>query len=275
MKKDLHIVFGEQSKAVLIESNLLEAASVEIVAFNDLLSLGPLCDSEDISRINSRKLWLASILDNYEESNIFSIEADHNSIQNILTNKDAYSKVYIWLGSHTNERIAAARLLFHIKKLSIPIFKLDFSKGKFKNVNGAPIILNSLCVMKVQNLLEIAPYFEEINSQEIQSFASLWSTLRTSNSFVRIFDKNGILIEGDESFFDQYLLNRCTATNQSSAYIAGCAMSDIWEDYDDIPTGDIFIFHRLNHLGKNGKIQISERTKERGNILFQVRKSYT
>ncbi|MCY4781187.1 DUF3658 domain-containing protein [Sphingobacterium sp. UT-1RO-CII-1] len=113
--------------------------------------------------------------------------------------------------------------------------------------------MDSEVVMNMQNLLDIAPNFEEMNAQEIQSFASLWSTLQTNDSAIRIFDKNGNLIEGSESFFDQYLLNRCTATNQSSAYILGCAMCDIWEDYNDIPTGDIFLFHRLKPARKEWK----------------------
>lgn len=273
MKKHLHIIYGEQSRATLIESNCIEPKSGEIISFNDLLALGPLCDIGNIARIEARKLGLATILNQIDdiEVGIYSIEANHNSIQNIIANQHVYNKIYLWLGPHTDEKITAARLLFHIEKLNIPIFKLDFSKGNFKKVNGDPMALNSLRVMNVQNLQEIASHFMEMDTAEIQSFAALWSTLRTNDSTIRIFDKNGELLEGDKSFFDQYLLNRCTATNQGSAYIIGCAMCDIWEDFDHVPTGDIFLFERLNQLGIDGKIQISERREERGGILFQAR----
>lgn len=272
-KKNLHIVHGEQSKATLLESNCVAAGSEEIVSFNELLSFGPLCDIDSTARIEARKLGLARILNLNDgaEDDIFSIAANHNSIQSILANQHDYNKIYLWLGPHTDEMITAARLLFHIEKLNIPIFKLDFSQGNFKNSKGAPIVLNSLRVMNVQNLQEIAPHFVEMDTGKIRSFAALWSTLRTNDSAIRIFDKNGELLEGDESFFDQYLLNRCTTTNQGSAYIVGCAMGDIWEDFDHIPTGDIFLFDRLNQLGRDGKIQISERREERGGILFQAR----
>lgn len=275
IKKDLHIVFGPSGKANLSRSQIVNKDHGDILGFDDPLSLGPLCDLDEMEHIENRKLWLKRIFDSFEsEDGSNFVDANLNQIRTLLQTIRNYKSIYLWLGNYANEKLTTARLLSHLQGLTIPIFKADFAKAEFKNGKGEDIKLISLQVMKEADVLELGKHFEELSEQDKRSFISLWEQLQKDKSVIHLFDKEDNCISKDESFFDNYLLNRCSDQSKKSAFVVAYTLFDIWDEWGRGEVGDGYLYYRLNVLEKEGKVEITDRheNSERGRQIFNVRR---
>ncbi|WP_313420195.1 DUF1835 domain-containing protein [Sphingobacterium multivorum] len=274
-KKDLHITFGFSGNATLIQSKLIDVEKGEILGFTEALSLGPLCDLGDAEAIESRKAWWTNVFGSIqsEGSNNF-VDDNLAFLKKVISSSDRYRHIYLWLGDDANEKIIIARLLSHLKESSTPIHKLNFHHMNFRNEKGEKLNLRSLQVMREDNIVEAAKHFEKLSEDDIQSYSSLWSHIRSNDAVVNLFDDSGKHLAGDETFFDAYLLKRCNETPQRSALIVGYTLCDIWDEFYDSSVGDLFLFYRLKELADMGKIEISNphEDPERAKIVFDVRK---
>lgn len=272
-KKDLHIVYGFSSKATLVESNFINPEQGYILEFDDFPSIGPICDLDNIDAIEARKEWIENIYGTIElEDKSNWIENNLNRIKTLLQTANDYKCIYLWLGDNSDEKITAARLLYHLQDLPLPIYKLNFSKMDFRNDQGVKLDLSTLQTMRIENVTEAALHFEEMSIQDKQIFYSIWETLLTDKNMIHLFDKSNKYFSEDETFFDQYLLNRCSKQTQKSSLIVGYTLCDIWAEFEGV--GDIFLFHRLNILANKGLIEITDRheDQERGQMIFNVRR---
>lgn len=273
--KDLHLTFGFVGTAILTQSQLIDPKLGEILGFTDPLSQGPLCDLDDIEAIKNRKLWLQEAFGSIrsEEGDNF-IDDNLNLLRKLINTSNKYKTIYLWLGDEANEKITTARLLYYLNGLAIPIYRLNFNKMEFWNEEGVKLVLTSLQVMRVEDISVASQHFEELSTDDKQAFVSLWDRIRTDQSVVHIFDKSAELVSGDETFFDQYLLERCNDQSKRSSLIVGYTLCDIWEKFGSGSVGDVFLFYRLHELANKGKIAISNLHEDvgRAKVVFDVRK---
>jgi len=273
-KKDLHITFGFSGTALLTQSQLVDLDQDEIVGFTDSLCLGPLCTLDDTEAIENRKSWWEKVLRSirFEYGNS-SVDDDLHLLRDIISSADRYSSIYLWLGDDANEKITIARLLSYLKELSTPIHKLNFHHVDFRNEKGEKLNLGSLQVMRAENIPGVAKHFEKLSDDDIQSYATLWENIYQKQEIINLFNRSGKHIIGDETFFDPYLLKRCSDKPQRSSYIVGHALCDIWDEFCDSSIGDLFLYHRLKALANKGKITISNphEDAERAKLVFDVR----
>ncbi len=274
-KKDLHITFGFSGKTLLTESQLIDSHLGDISGFTDSLGLGPLCDLDDMGAIDKRKSWWQNVLGSIqsEGANNF-IDDNLLLLEKITSSYDRYRNIYLWLGDDANERITTARFLYSLKELSVSIYKLNFRNMDFRNEKGVKLNLTSLQVMRAENILKAAKHFEKLSEDDVQYYVSLWENIRAKESVIHLFSKSGSYLSGDETFFDQYLLNRCSDVPQRSSYVVGYTLCEIWDEFCDTSVGDIFLFYRLKELANLGKIEISNphEDAERAAMVFDVRK---
>lgn len=269
--KQLHITFGFSGNATLIQSKFIDPEQGEIVSLTDPLAIGTLCDLDDQERINSRKEWLQKSLGSIESEKEQNFIDDNLALlKSLIDSANKYEKIYLWLGDEANEKLTTARLLFYLQNTSTPIYKLNFNKMEFKNLKGERLDLSSLQILKTEQISTASKQFEKLSSDEITAFATLWESVRTEPSTLRVFDKKGKYLSGDDSFFDSFLLQKSSDTPQVSSTIVGYSLCNIWDCYGGGNVGDIFLFYRLNELAKEGKINISNRDLERPKILFDV-----
>ncbi|MBD1433668.1 DUF1835 domain-containing protein [Sphingobacterium sp. DN00404] len=275
LRKDLHITFGFSGNAVLKESQLINTKQGEILGFTDPLSQGPLCDLEDTETIKRRKLWMKDVFGSIQlEGGSTFIDDDLNLLTRLMNNAVDFNAIYLWLGDEADEKITAARLLYHLQGQLIPIYKLNFDKMEFRNEKGTKLEINTLQVMCVDNIPEASKYFVELSAADKQAFVSLWDNIREDVSAVHIFDKSGKYVSGNETFFDELLLSKCNNTTQRSSLIVANTLFTIWEKFGGGVVGDLFLYHRLKMLSKMGKIEISNphEDAERAKMIFDVKK---
>lgn len=271
-KKDLHIVFGSSGETILSQSQIVNKDEGDILSLCDLVSLGPLSNLDDSTGIESRKSWFRKFLNpiEYDDGSNF-VDNDFNLIKTLSGRVGNYKHVQLWFGSDASEKIATARLLYHLQGLTISIFKLNLSQVKFKTDKGVILDTSSLQQVAQADVPKLLNHFEELTEQDRQSYASLWQKLINDNGSIHLFDKKNNCISRDESFLDRYLMNRCT-TQTKSAMVVGYVLIDLWEEWGLGEIGDIILYYRLNILEKEGKVKITERDEdpERGRRLFNV-----
>lgn len=275
LKKDLHITFGFSGETILTQSKIIDDAQGEICNFRDQLALGPLCDLDNIA-IENRKRWFQKLFGSIpSEGEDSFIDDDLNLLKKLIDTSNRYENIYLWLGGEANEKITTARLLFHLQGISVPMYRLNFDKMEFRNKEGVKLDLTSLQAMTVENIPEVSRYFEELSKEDKRSFVSIWDNLLTDKSVIHLYDKSGNYVSGDETFFDEYLLNRCNETPQRSSLIVAYTLFDIWEKFGGGSIGDRFLFHRLNELGNMGKIEISSphENADRAKLVFDVKEA--
>ncbi|WP_140938597.1 DUF1835 domain-containing protein [Sphingobacterium lumbrici] len=274
-KKDLHVTFGFAGNATLIQSQIIDIEKGEIRNFNDPLSQGPLCDLDDVEAIENRKRWLQNVFGSIQsEGGSNFIDDNLSLLRELIDTSNTYEKIYLWVGDEADEKITTARLLFHLQDLSIPIYRLNFDKMEFQNEKGVKLYPTSLQVMRVEDISEASQHFDELSAGDKQFFVSIWEHLRTDQSVVHLFNRSGKYVSGEDTFFDQYLLNHCTDKPKRSPFIVADTLFDIWEEFRGGCVGDSFLYHRLNELAHGGKIEISNRHEdpERAKVVYDVRK---
>jgi hypothetical protein len=141
------------------------------------------------------------------------------------------------------------------------------------NAVGKTVVPKSLNVLSAENIKTIGWCFEEISESEKQRFVLLWKQLLVDDAVFRIFNKEGVCIMGDETFYDRYLLNRCAKRSQLSSRIVGYTLMDIWDEFGlGEGAGDSYLYYRLNILGEMGKVEISDRADhpESNRRIFNV-----
>ncbi|GHE31242.1 DUF1835 domain-containing protein [Sphingobacterium griseoflavum] len=271
----LHITFGFSGKATLVQSKLINLEKDEILCFTDPLALGPLCDLDDLQAIVRRKTWWRkSVGCIHTEGNNNFVDDNLLLLKKVISSSDRYSHIYLWLGDNANEKITTARLLSYLKKLSTPIHKLNFHSMNCRDEQGEKLNTGSLQVMREDQVLEAAKHFQRLSKPDIQPYASLWAHIRKNDAVINLFNSAGNPVAGDQTFFDEYLLRRCSETPQRSSLIVGYTLCDIWNTFHDGSVGDLFLYHRLKELANMGEIEISNPHEdlERAKMVFDVRK---
>ncbi|QBQ41917.1 DUF1835 domain-containing protein [Sphingobacterium psychroaquaticum] len=274
-QKDLHIIFGLHSKNLLMQSEQIDPERSEILVLHDSLSLGPLYDLYDKKSSEYRNLWWDKIgATKLKEDEVNYILDETNNVKNAIDKSDNYDNIYLWLGHNTDEIILTARILHYLKEVAIPVFKLNLTKTIFTNDKGMETEFHSIQMMKAEHVQGVSKYFEELNINDKTYYASLWEQIGKEQSFVRIFGKSMNYVSGDETFLDQFLINNCKETVQTSSYVVAYTLFELWNHYGfGCGIGDLFLYYRLRQLGKMGKIEIqyAQEGTDRRETIFDVK----
>jgi len=276
MNKDIHIVFGFTGRAILTQSDYIDAEKDEILCFADPLNIGPLCDLDRPLHVTQRKNWLDNVIGPfYLDDNVHFIDDNINSLKKLIKSIDSYNSIYLWLGNVDNEKLTASWLLYHLQLSDIPVFKVNFDRIAYKNKSGNMVKGYSLSRIDQAVISKIDWPIELMSEDAKRDMVSLWEQIRDDEYVIHTLDKDGKLINSEESYFDSYLLDECCSEPIRSSQIVGYALCKIWNDHGmNCTIGDGFLFYRLNQLGKEGLIEITERSDvpDRANAIFTVRK---
>ncbi|MFD2556063.1 DUF1835 domain-containing protein [Sphingobacterium tabacisoli] len=278
MKKDIHIAFGFTGRAILTESNYIDIEKDEILCFTDPLNIGPLCDLNRPLHVSQRKEWLDNTIGSSNiDDNVHFVDDNVNSLKKLIESIDSYNRICLWLGNIDNEQLTASWLLYHLQLSDIPVFKVNFDRIVYKNRIGNMVKASSLRLIDQTVISKIDWPIELMSEEAKRDMVSLWERIRDDEYVIHTLDKDGKLISSDESYFDSYLLDECSSEPVRSALIVAHTLCKIWDDHgENCSIGDGFLFHRLNQLGEEGLIEITERSDEpdRASTIFTVRKVY-
>lgn len=272
MAKEYHIIYGEQAKAVIQQSQSVDFSNpnVEIIALMDNLNEGKLYDLKTLKGIEDRVKWFEEFYSGYIWSDL--IKNNAKDCKFILETIQQNDQVFIWLGNDATEYVWKCAVVDFLKDLIVDINIIDWQNVIGYNVSGQEINLDYLSICNPENVFVAGQNFRVLAKSEKQNLIDEWNRIFVNNSDIRNLN-TGNLEEGDASFFDEMLINRCTNEFQKGAYIVGMTLCDIYDKYKSGGIGDYYLFRRLEQLSETGQLEISElivRGRDYAN-LFNVR----
>lgn len=245
-KENIHIVFGRTGRRTLIDSNVIDLNKSQIISFDDILNIGPVCDINASEDIQKRIDWLQRVFGDNPNP---PVEQDLKNIETIVENADNINELFIWTGYCVSEIISTARLIYHLLKFDKPIFIANFNTP-VRSVQGNiiyPKALNQTATFQVKDIFE---QFELIDKSRLQNWRNLWEKVKSENGWLWIRDKKGQIVVEKIDYFDSFLLANCNENFQKAARVIGETLADI-----DSNVGDSYLNWRLKQLALNGKIE--------------------
>jgi len=245
-QKDIHIVFGKAAKGTFIYSKAFDMNTIQLICLEDCLNIGPIYDLDSVEEIEKRNDWLLKVFD------VNSFSFINKDIENIKTFIENYEneRIYLWTGYCASDILNTARLLCHLPAPCNNIFIIDFSNVSVKNRFGTVVYPKALYVTEPSQVGEIAKHFYQLTGENLSKLIQLWEKIKVGHSMLRILDKNGQILEKEETFFDSVLVSYCTNEFQKPARIIGQVLADI-----DFNVGDGFLNWRLKQLSLMNKIE--------------------
>lgn len=165
-------------------------------------------------------------------------------------------RIYLWTGLSAAEIITTARLLYNFQVRHNNISVFDFSNFTMKNARGEEVHPEILGATDLSRVNEIHKHFRPLTEDELLKFRELWKRVKVTNSLVWILD-NGQIIDKDETYFDSFLLSRCTNEFQTPARVVGHTLCDT-----NFNVGDAFLNYRLKQLTLMQKLEYRGAMKE-------------
>ena len=245
-KENIHIVFGRIGRRTLIDSNIIDLNKSQIINFDDILNIGPICDISTNEEIQKRIDWLQGVFGNNPNP---PVEQDLKNIKTIIKNVDNINELFIWTGYWASEMLSTARLIYHLSEYDKPIFIANFNTA-VKSIYGDiihPKALNQTATFQVKDIFK---QFELIDKSKLQNWRNLWERVKSENGRLWIRDKNGQIAVKKVDYFDSFLLANCSGNFQKAAKVIGETLADI-----DSNVGDSYLNWRLKQLSLNGKIE--------------------
>ena len=253
LKENLHIVFGKVGRRTLTDSNILDPNKCQVINFDDMLNIGPVCDINANPNIQKRKDWLQQA---FGDISNYPVEEDIKNIETIIEYSCDMNALFFWTGLWASEIVSTARLLSHLSKLDKPVFIANFNTP-VKSIHGNiiyPKALNQTATFQVKNIFE---QFQPIEKSGLIYWIDLWEKVKLEKGKLWIRDSKGQIIAEKTDYFDSFLLANCNDGFQKAARVIGETLADI-----DSNVGDDFLNWRLKQLVLSGKIEAMGRLDE-------------
>ncbi|MCH5715765.1 DUF3658 domain-containing protein [Niabella hibiscisoli] len=261
-EKDLHIVFSVQAKATIQQSEIYDAAKIDLVVLQDYLSIGPIADLDTLNGKQRRINWLVEISQGFSGDIITHIvQSDIKQLDALKSHIDRYPRIYLWTGSDVREMLSASRLLYF---LQIPdysrFFIIDFLNTSVTHSIGAFIYPKSLNETNLDQVAKLYPDFRLIEQQEVSQMQSFWEKLSNDDSHLRIPVEDAYISGSEIDFYDSSLLKHCTKRYQTAIRIVGKTLGNMNEKSIGEGISDGFLNWRLLQLIEEGKLKYRGQT---------------
>lgn len=243
--KDIHIVFTSSARGLFIQCKKFDLDSIQLICLEDCLNLGPICDLDSVEEIEKRNNWLSKVFEvpTYVNGDIEAIKSFIENYKN--------EKIYLWTGHAASEIINTARLLYRLQPKNNNVFVFDFSNFSMKNIHGEIVYPRCLNATGLSQVDEVEKHFHQLTDEDVSKFKKLWKKVKFGNSLLWILDKNGQIVEKEETYFDSLLLSYCTHEFQHPARIIGYTLCDV-----DFNIGDLYLHYRMKQLVLMNKLEI-------------------
>lgn len=255
MVEEIHIVYGEIGKAILLQSNCVDFSSSDraIILLKDNLTEGPLFDLKTQDRLSDRIGWFEEF---YNASDSYHMrEESARKVGRQLCEIRAGCVVYIWLGNEGNEYVWKSAVLNFLQDVAAAIFVIDWGniwvEGKFGKFNPY-----SLYVCAKDQVSIVNGSFSPLSDVERLHWSNIWAGLYKNNSSLRVLKENKV-IESDVSFYDEMVLAHCTDEFQRSTYVVGLTLGYLYSECRGAGVGDMFLFERVRQLANQGVLEIT------------------
>ena len=191
----IHIVFGAAPAGSLKQalSEVKQDQADDIIAFDDIYSIGPLLHLHEHEGQEKRKEWLRKVISN-EFGHIDDMVNDqHRMLQQIKDIKDG-SRILIWTGSNAHEQIGLRYAIYLLKKrIKLSLINTTTAFDQLFNTNTRIMILRhagEITSEKFKILYESKEHIHTMTKEERERLQNEWLSFAKENHTLRIWQKD-------------------------------------------------------------------------------------
>jgi hypothetical protein len=215
--KDLHIVWGVQARALVLMGAFYNLDEMDLVCFEDLLSIGPIGNLDVKEGTANRACWLAQLEPAFSSQLAAMVQSDVELIREIRIKIDNYKRVFLWTGFDTSEILCASRLLFHLKWVSLPpIFTIGFLQNSVTQRIGEFIYPRSLKETAINQVSALFHNFAPLTRERFESMQLIWKSTVAGEACLRVANDQSEILGVEIEFFDADIKSHCTLRYQAA-----------------------------------------------------------
>ncbi|MCP1530939.1 DUF1835 domain-containing protein [Bacillus sp. FSL W8-1143] len=256
----IHIVFGAAAAGSLKQAlrEMKQDQVNEIIAFDDIYSIGPLLHLHEQEGQEKRIEWLRHVMSN--EYGYFDdmITNQHRMFQQIKDIKDGTS-ILIWTGNNAHEQIGLRYAIYLLKEKNIELSLINTTTAfdQLFNTNTRRMDIRhagEITTEKLKVLYKSKEHMHSVTKEERAQLLIEWLSFAKENHTLRIWQK-GQTISVPEDEFDAYLVKMAKRLHQShpeEEYIVTPRLIGEVLGHLEQYIGDDFIEYRLKTLIDQG-----------------------
>ena len=242
--KSIHIVNGNSAAGTLkhVLKNDKKYSTNIVYCFNDFLSIGPLFQIESNIGQLKRKTYLSELIHKIDSD--YPLNEIINDISECINfNFSDYDNVIVWHGNNAPERILK---LFCCKIIrNKKLYEVDVSK--LQTEANIPYAVAECTPESVKILLNSS---SKVSQEDYTKSNQKWNQITLSKSKLRIYNSSGNIENVPETFYDQFIIEKCTNEFTLALKIVGIVLGESGQ-----LIGDTFITYRLLYLIEAKKLK--------------------
>ncbi|MGE8139889.1 DUF1835 domain-containing protein [Bacillus safensis] len=252
----IHIIFGAAAAGSLKQAirEMKQDQINDIIAFDDIYSIGPLLYLHEHKGQANRIEWLRNVMSN--EFGYFDdmVNDQYRMLQQIKEIK-AGSRILIWTGSNAHEQIGLRYAVYLLKEKSIELSVINTTTAfdQLFNTNTRRMDIRhsgEITSEKLKVLYRSKEHIHTVSTEEREKLQNEWLSFAKENHTLRIW-KKGQTISVPEDEFDAYLVKMAKRLHQSAPedeYIVTPRLIGEVIGHLDQYIGDDFIEYRIKKL---------------------------
>ncbi|MCP9286101.1 DUF1835 domain-containing protein [Bacillus safensis] len=252
----IHIIFGAAAAGSLKQAvrEMKQDQIDDIIAFDDIYSIGPLLHLHEDEGQANRIEWLRNVMSN--EYGYFDdmVNDQHRMLQQIKETT-AGSRILIWTGSNAHEQIGLRYAVYLLKEKSIELSVINTTTAfdQLFNTNTRRMDIRhsgEITSEKLKVLYRSKEHIHTVSTEEREKLQNEWLSFAKENHTLRIW-KKGQTISVPEDEFDAYLVKMAKRLHQSAPedeYIVTPRLIGEVIGHLDQYIGDDFIEYRIKKL---------------------------
>nr|MDH3176170.1 DUF1835 domain-containing protein [Bacillus pumilus] len=256
----IHIVFGAAAAGSLKQAlrEMKQDQVNDIIAFDDIYSIGPLLHLHEHEGQEKRIEWLRNVISNEFGHFDDMVTDQHRMLQQIKDIKDGTS-IFIWTGSNAHEQIGLRYAIYLLKEKNIELSLINTTTAfdQLFNTNTRRMDIRhagEITTEKLKVLYKSKEHMHSVTKEERAQLLIEWLSFAKENHTLRIWQK-GQTISVPEDEFDAYLVKMAKRVHQSEPeedYIKTPRLIGEVIGYLEQYIGDDFIEYRLKTLIDQG-----------------------
>ncbi|PAC80737.1 hypothetical protein CHI05_15675 [Bacillus sp. 7788] len=256
----IHIVFGAATAGSLKQAfrEMKQDQIDDIIAFDDIYSIGPLLHLHGREGQAKRKEWLRNVMSNEFGDFDDMVNDQHRLLQQIKHIKDD-TRILIWTGNNAHEQIGLRYAIYLLKEKNIELSLINTTAAfdKLFNTNTRRMDIRhagEITSEKLKVLYRSKEHIHSVTKEEREKLHSEWLSFAKENHTLRIWQK-GQTISVPEDEFDAYLVKMAKRLHQSEPeeeYIVTPRLIGEVIGHLDQYIGDDFIEYRIKTLIDQG-----------------------
>ncbi|WP_144504427.1 DUF1835 domain-containing protein [Bacillus pumilus] len=256
----IHIIFGAAAAGSLKQAirEMKQDQIDDIIAFDDIYSIGPLLHLHEHEGQTNRIEWLRNVMSN-EYGYFDDMVNDQQRMLQQIKEIKAGSRILIWTGSNAHEQIGLRYAIYLLKekRIELSVINTTTAFDKLFNTNTRRMDIRhagEITTEKLKVLYRCKEHFHVVSKEERENLQNEWLSFAKENHTLRIWQK-GQTISVPEDEFDAYLVKMAKRVHQSDPeeeYIKTPRLIGEVLGYLEQYIGDDFIEYRLKTLIDQG-----------------------